>query len=181
VPNVQINSKADIVAAVKAASASAAPVMPTEAQMREQDYSSLLPAAMTSPYGSLRFQNETIGTIGISYIVPSSKVSQPGEPVKPSAFTLDQNYPNPFNPSTVISYSLPEASYVTLRVIDMLGREVMTIVNRQQNAGSYAVTWKGLDQAGQSVASGNYFYRLDATPVNGGQPFNSMKKMTFAK
>ena len=73
----------------------------------------------------------------------------------PKDFELIQNYPNPFNPSTIISYSIPEFSQVTLKVFDLLGREVLTLVNQEQKAGSYNVTLNAL-----GFASGMYFYRL---------------------
>ncbi len=75
----------------------------------------------------------------------------------PSSFTLLQNYPNPFNPTTTISYELWANSFVSLRVYDVLGREVATLVNGPQNAGSHSVTF---DAAG--LASGIYFYRINA-------------------
>jgi hypothetical protein len=75
----------------------------------------------------------------------------------PGEFALLQNYPNPFNPSTAISYQLPAASEVTLRVYDMLGREVATLVNAQQAPGTYSVSFDGA-----GLSSGVYLYRLTA-------------------
>ncbi len=75
----------------------------------------------------------------------------------PKAFALDQNYPNPFNPSTVIQYALPKASHVVLKVYDVLGREVATLVNGNQAAGTYKVNFN-MDK----FASGVYFVRLIA-------------------
>jgi hypothetical protein len=72
-------------------------------------------------------------------------------------FTLQQNYPNPFNPTTIISYSLPAASFVTLTVYDVLGKEIRTLVNEKQSQGSYTVNF---DATG--LASGVYYYRLSA-------------------
>jgi hypothetical protein len=75
----------------------------------------------------------------------------------PHAFKLEQNYPNPFNPSTTIRYQVPTQSHVTLKVFDVLGREVATLVNEAKEPGTYTVQW---DAAG--VSSGVYFYRLKA-------------------
>jgi Secretion system C-terminal sorting domain len=75
----------------------------------------------------------------------------------PNRFSLSQNYPNPFNPTTKIKYQLSVNSFVTLKVYDILGREVARLVNERQNAGDYAVTFN----AG-SLSSGVYFYRLTA-------------------
>jgi photosystem II stability/assembly factor-like uncharacterized protein len=76
----------------------------------------------------------------------------------PSSFSLDQNYPNPFNPSTTIRYSIPHASYVTLKVFNRLGDEVTTLVSKQLPPGSYTATWNAAGSA-----SGIYFYRLQTT------------------
>jgi hypothetical protein len=75
----------------------------------------------------------------------------------PETFVLEQNYPNPFNPTTVIAYQLPVTSMVSLKVYDMLGREVAILINKQQQAGRYAYTLNALNWA-----SGVYFYRLQA-------------------
>jgi hypothetical protein len=80
----------------------------------------------------------------------------------PSSFELKQNYPNPFNSSTVISYNLPEDAQVILKIYDILGREIKTLVNSYQNAGRQLIAWDGTDNTGQSVSSGVYFYRVQA-------------------
>lgn len=80
----------------------------------------------------------------------------------PATYALAQNYPNPFNPSTVIEYALPEASTVRLTIVNMLGREVRTLVHESQAAGTYSVAWDALDAAGNRCATGVYFYRLQA-------------------
>ena len=77
--------------------------------------------------------------------------------LKPRKFMLSQNYPNPFNPSTIIRYQLPVASYVTLKIYNVLGQEVATLVHEEMKPGRYEVTW-----AGSGFASGVYFYRLQA-------------------
>lgn len=73
------------------------------------------------------------------------------------SFALRQNYPNPFNPSTAISYSIPVNSFVELKIYDILGNEVMTLVSQKQNAGNYSVSFEGIN-----LSSGTYFYRLKA-------------------
>ncbi len=75
----------------------------------------------------------------------------------PIIFSLAQNYPNPFNPTTIINYSLLKASFITVKVYDMLGRKVATLVNEEKKAGNYSVNFN----AG-SLASGIYFYRMQA-------------------
>jgi len=77
--------------------------------------------------------------------------------ILPAQFALKQNYPNPFNPSTTIKYELPKASHVTLTVYDLLGREVARLVNDLEEPGYKTVEWNGGE-----LASGVYFYRLQA-------------------
>jgi len=99
----------------------------------------------------------------------------------PQAFELSQNYPNPFNPSTVISYQLPVNSKVTLKVYDVLGNEVTTLVNGEMAAGSYTVPFSAI--SGSTLASGMYIYRLEAHQNDGGQAgsFVSTKKLVLMK
>ena len=78
----------------------------------------------------------------------------------PNSLALAANYPNPFNPATSIAYSLPQRTTVRLDVINILGQLVTTLVDREQPAGDYSVTWDGTDHGGRPVASGIYFYRL---------------------
>jgi photosystem II stability/assembly factor-like uncharacterized protein len=75
----------------------------------------------------------------------------------PRGYSLSQNYPNPFNPSTIISFSLPCKSFVSLKIFDVLGREVSTIVSEEMSAGSYSRQWNAAN-----MTSGVYFYRLQA-------------------
>jgi hypothetical protein len=91
----------------------------------------------------------------------STATSIPHEPAR-YEFALYQNVPNPFNPSTRISYELPARSAVALRVYDVDGRIVRTVVDAEQGPGSFSVEWNGWNDRGHPVASGVYFYRLEA-------------------
>jgi M6 family metalloprotease-like protein len=88
----------------------------------------------------------------------------PNSEVLPKRFTLNQNYPNPFNPRTVISYELNHhvSGDVSLRIYNILGREVMTIKDLPSETGRYKLEWNGRSNSGKSVTSGVYFYRLQA-------------------
>ena len=79
----------------------------------------------------------------------------------PQQFVLSQNYPNPFNPSTTIEFSIPKQSFVTLKVYDLLGREVATLVNKELQTGSYKTQFDA-SSARAGLASGVYLYRLNA-------------------
>jgi plastocyanin len=84
----------------------------------------------------------------------------------PGGYSLEQNYPNPFNPSTIIEYSIPEQSFVTLEVYNILGRKVETLVNKEEDAGNYKVTFNTLQtDNNQPLASGLYFYQIKAVPA----------------
>jgi flagellar hook assembly protein FlgD len=76
--------------------------------------------------------------------------------------SLDQNMPNPFNPATTIRYSIAQDENVSLVVYDVAGRQVRTLVENRQRADVYKVTWDGVNDHGERVASGMYFYRLAA-------------------
>jgi hypothetical protein len=98
----------------------------------------------------------------------------------PSEFTLEQNYPNPFNPTTVIRYGLPVESRVSLKVYDVLGQEVCTLVDEVQTAGHKSVQWDSKTGRGFQAASGVYFTRLDVKGVNG-SVFSEVRKMLLMK
>ena len=93
----------------------------------------------------------------------------------PNDFTLGQNFPNPFNPSTTIRYELPKQTKVTLKIYNLLGQEVKTLVNTTQQAGFHTIKWTGRNGAGYAVSSGLYFYRLVAGE------FSKAKKMLLLK
>jgi len=88
----------------------------------------------------------------------------------PAKFSLSQNYPNPFNPATTIRYELPKESYVTLKIFDVLGRNVVTLVDERKPAGQYEVEW-----APNNIPSSIYFYQLRTSN------FFDSKKMLFVK
>lgn len=96
-----------------------------------------------------------------------------GESRLPTQFALFQNFPNPFNPSTIIVYHLPSQRHVSLKVYDVLGREVSTLVDRIQEAGRYTVSWDSRGSGG--TASGLYIYRLIAGD------FVQVRKMVLMK
>ncbi len=96
--------------------------------------------------------------------------------ITPEQYKLSQNFPNPFNPTTNIEYTLPIASTISLTVYNMLGQEVVRLVNNENKpAGSYSVQWNGMDRQGMKVASGTYFYTLKFGN------FSKTKQMTFVK
>jgi hypothetical protein len=94
----------------------------------------------------------------------------------PSAYSLSQNYPNPFNPETEIRFALPQGAYVRLEVFNLLGQKVATLADGPQEVGGeFSVRWNGTSDAGLSLASGIYFYRLQAGE------FSDTKKMIYLK
>lgn len=80
----------------------------------------------------------------------------------PMEFALNQNYPNPFNPSTIIRYQLAEAGFVTLKVYDVLGREVITLVDEEKEAGYYKIEFSSASLGNTALSSGVYYYRIKA-------------------
>ena len=101
-----------------------------------------------------------------TYTIPGSEQLTDG--VK--AFSLSNNYPNPFNPTTTINYQIPELSFVTLKVFDVLGSEIATLVNEENPSGRYKAEFDATD-----LPSGIYFYRLQAGS------FVETKKMMLLK
>ncbi len=95
--------------------------------------------------------------------------------IAPAEFSLDQNYPNPFNPSTKISFSLAIDSKVSLKIFDVLGQEVASLINQDLTQGVHTYDFNAA-----GINSGVYFYRIEATGVNGTE-FVDVKKMTLVK
>ena len=90
--------------------------------------------------------------------------------VAPTTYSLSQNYPNPFNPNTKIQFSITKEAFVTLKVYDMLGREVETLVNGEKGSGTYEVSFDA-----STLSSGVYFYTINA------KDFNKVKKMILLR
>ncbi len=105
---------------------------------------------------------DTLGTI--------VGVKELSDNLDPKSIELSQNYPNPFNPSTNISFSIPKQEFVTLKIYDVLGKEIVTLVNEELAAGNHVNTWNA-----PNVSSGVYFYKLQAGK------FSETKKMILIK
>ena len=94
----------------------------------------------------------------------------------PSDFELSQNFPNPFNPETTIRYGLPREEQVTLKIYNILGKEVATLLsNERKAAGNHVAIWDGRNRRGQLVASGIYVYQLRAGD------FSAIRKMAYVR
>lgn len=93
----------------------------------------------------------------------------------PTYFVLHQNYPNPFNPSTTIQYEVPVNSNITIKIYNILGEEVKTLVNEIQSSGSKTIVWNGKDNFNRECSSGVYFFRLLS------DTFSSTKKMILIR
>ena len=106
---------------------------------------------------------------------PTADVSAINGSGLPTDFALSQNYPNPFNPTTTINFDLPTKTDVRIKVFNVLGQVVNTLVDQTLEAGSYKVDWDGTNQAGAHAASGVYFYRIVAGD------FVETKKMMMLK
>lgn len=143
-------------------------------------------------YHSLTYLNEpTNGTPGWYYLAVSDNsvgiyvirayVSYDGtdvdEPIEilPSNFSLEQNYPNPFNPETVIRFSLPTPSNVQIKIYDVLGKEIRTLIDEERSSGKHNIYWNATDNFGRRVSSGVYFYTIAA------DNFIQTKKMVLMK
>lgn len=112
-------------------------------------------------------------------IISGTAVGDDSPDELPSSFQLKQNFPNPFNPSTEIKYDLPTRAKVLLKVFNLLGQEVATLVDEDKLAGNYSATWDGRSESGAPVASGIYFYKLIAEADN--NAFVETKKMMLLK
>ncbi len=120
--------------------------------------------------------NDTTSTGGqiaaehISWEIPANLTEVSNDPITPQNFDLSQNYPNPFNPSTKINYQLPAESKVVIKIYNSIGKEVQTLINRNQSAGAHTILFNA-----SALPSGIYFARMRAGN------FNRVIKMTLLK
>jgi len=133
-----------------------------------QSYSFIDENVLPQEYSYRLKQMDYDGTTAYSNVV-EVKVIQPVE------YSLSQNYPNPFNPSTKIAYSIPKDGLVTLKVYDVLGKEVVALINEVQSAGTYEVEFSARGGDASALSSGVYYYQL----VSG--EFTSTKKLILMK
>ena len=99
--------------------------------------------------------------IGLNYInISDENVNHP------AGFSLGQNYPNPFNAITLIPYTTIMPEMVTITILDIMGNEIVQIVNSDHNVGEYFVKWDGTNRYKRQVGSGIYFYRIQAGLIN---------------
>jgi hypothetical protein len=142
------------------------------------------PKAITVYIGGLNINITTSGTFiknltSLLFSNNSTGVLETKESL-PNNFELGQNYPNPFNPSTVIRYTLPSDSKITLDVYNITGTRIAQLVDQNQSAGFYSVDFNS-STLNKNISSGVYFYRLNANNKTDGTNFISIKKMVILK
>ncbi|TLY30013.1 MAG: T9SS type A sorting domain-containing protein [Ignavibacteria bacterium] len=133
-------------------------------------YVSFTPQSVRAYTGYIYLANNGASSPDVVTVRGDAVLGIAGENQLPKEFALAQNYPNPFNPLTVIRYTLPRSTFVSLRVYNLLGEAVATLVNELKEPGSYGVAWDG-----NRRSSGVYFYRIIAGE------FVSTRKMIFVR
>jgi len=123
---------------------------------------------------NLRWNEETI-LVDVTSTILTNTLSVGTISNIPSTFSLRQNYPNPFNPTTTLRYDLPEDANVRITVYDLLGRQIINLVNEDVTAGYRSAIWNGTDAYGKPVSSGMYIYQIQAGS------FVQSKKMLLLK
>jgi hypothetical protein len=127
--------------------------------------------------GSIGFQN----VLGLAYLDQiTTDVEDDENGISPTDYSLKQNYPNPFNPNTRIEFSLPMESSVKLVIYNILGQELIRLVDNEMTAGNHSISWNAKDAKGKQLTSGIYLYKLTASG-NDGNEFNETKKMILLK
>ncbi|MEK9136686.1 MAG: Omp28-related outer membrane protein [Bacteroidota bacterium] len=122
-------------------------------------------------------QNNTDKKVQQVEFVEVSSLTSVGEPVNgvPTTFAISQNYPNPFNPRTAVDYAVSQQSFVSIKVYNLLGQEVRTLVSEEKALGVYKAEWDGRDNVGREVPSGMYMYKMIAGS------FSETRKMLLLK
>ncbi len=119
----------------------------------------ILPTTKNGDYVCMTIPRlEAYGVVKLSEKTGVDKISN----LIPEVFDIEQNYPNPFNSSTIIKFQVPKSSHVCIKIYDMLGREVKTLVEQKLQSGFYEAVWDGLDHRNITIPSGIYFYRMEA-------------------
>ena len=144
------------------------------------DYEEYFPNDLIAEEGPAYVVNyqfvEGTGAKNIKVLAGPGAIGDEGGAPRPQKFTLYQNYPNPFNPSTNIVFELPKAQKITVTVYDVTGRKVKTLIDdKVMSAGRNEVTWNGLNQKGNAVSSGLYFYRVSTSD------YSKIRKMVLMK
>jgi len=129
---------------------------------------------LLSPPGEGMSNSFTTTSSDTATVDIATSVRRIGETL-PTAYRLAPNYPNPFNPSTTINYAVASAGQTTLKIYNMMGQEVVTLVSEQQPAGEYSVVWDGRDAAGIAASSGVYLLRLQSGE------FSRSRRITLVK
>ncbi|MBT8400970.1 MAG: PKD domain-containing protein, partial [Rhodothermia bacterium] len=154
---------------------------PGESQVITVTYDATTKVAGT--YSGQVSLNSNGGNINLPVTItvdPTVDVVSP--PDIPERFSLDQNYPNPFNPETTIQFTLEGPTTVRLVVFDVSGRVVRTLIDGSRMAsGPHRVSWDARDGSGNPLASGTYFYRLDASAEGGSQETHFTRKMVLLR
>ena len=159
--------------------------------MKQSSVSAGNMASKSEKVVTFTFDADKKAPVGTNGIIKFKIISQSGEQwnkeikVKagaPDKYELYQNYPNPFNPSTIISYQLPYDSRVTIKIYNILGKEVSSLFDGFQTAGYYENRFSAEGINGRTLSSGMYIYRLTAKSSDGkSKEFSSIKKMMVLK
>lgn len=137
--------------------------------------------------GSRRPRLTIIAEVPESTLAKSSDINRSelraGHSRRPVSLELHPNYPNPFNPETVISFRLPHDSHVVVKIYNMLGQEIRTLMEEKKEAGFHSVVWNGKNNLGSQASSGGYVYKIIAVDVStdSGQAFVEARKMILLK
>jgi hypothetical protein len=139
----------------------------------------ILNSTVGEPFIGKSFSSTNQHNIGFWYVYRQSTITdiEREDETIPTVFKLEQNYPNPFNPSTIIKFGVPERSNVTLKIYDILGEEVKTLVNEEMEAGWHSKVFNAAE-----YSSGIYIYRIQATQIGRqAEAYVNTKKMILVK